>query len=76
MRFVALTLTHTHPARGLFGAFLMPAQLIHNQGNDLAIGLDESGLEILLRQVGLVDGSTACILKTNTTPPQPPKEIV
>ena len=59
MRFVALTLTLSHRERGLFGAFLMPAEVMHNLGNEFASGLDEAGFEIFVRLVGLVDGARA-----------------
>ncbi len=35
----------------------MPAEVMHNLGNEFAGGLDEAGFEIFVRLVGLVDGA-------------------
>ena len=37
----------------------MPAEVMHNLGNEFAGGLDEAGFEIFVRLVGLVDGARA-----------------
>ncbi len=37
----------------------MPAEVMHNPGNEFAGGLDEAGFEIFVRLVGPVDGAGA-----------------
>jgi hypothetical protein len=37
----------------------MPAEVMHNLGNQFAGGLDKAGFQIFIRLVGLVDGARA-----------------
>ena len=44
---------------GMYGAVLMPAEVMHNLGNQFAGWLDEAGFQIFIRLVCLVDGAGA-----------------